>query len=330
MQSGGLTLATVIAAVTLLLSALSVMTALSRSLAAVFGLTAQPRNAVVAKIRDLLGFIVLALGVVLSAVVGIGSNLAGEWVVDLLNLDPSTGRALVWLLGAVTSLALDACVFAALIVFVGGAHPPARDLWFGAGLGALGSGVLRALGTSVVGNPSDDPLLATFAVGVTLLLWINFAARLMLYVAAWTANPPAPEDKLPPGELHMLERPNFVTMSAPHTLEWEHDSRTGAVQPSEATRAQREKAERDRAAHEREIAAALDGALSARTWGGRHATMSRARSAARQARRDYLREEAERAGRAAARQSAEVAAEHAREHARARGDADDGGGPGSQ
>lgn len=321
-QPTGLNLTTVIASVALLFSALSVMTALGRSLAAVFGLTAQPRNFVVAKVRDLLGFIVLATGVLLSAVVGIGSNLAGEWLSDLLNLDPSAGRFLIWLLGVVASFALDTLVFAAIITSVGGAHPLARDLWFGSALGAVGTGILRALGTTVVGNPSDDPVLASFAVGVTLLLWVNLAARIMLYVAAWTANPPAPEAKLPASELHLMERPNFVTVSAPHTLEWDHDSRTGAVQPTEATRLEREKAERDRAAHEREIAAALDGAVGARTWFGRRSTMKRARAASRRSRSEYLRAEAQREGMEAALVGADATRGHAEEHAAARRPAD--------
>lgn len=284
-QDAGLTITTVIAAVALLFSALAVMTALGKSLSAVFGLTAKPRNFVISKIRDLLGFLVLGTGIVLSAAVGIGSNLAGSWISDFLDLDPGMGRLLVSVLGALAAFGVDMLVFAAIMTFVGGAKPPARDLWAGAALGAVATGVLRLAGTSIVGNPSSDPVFASFATVVTLLLWINLAARIMLYIGAWTANPPPTDTTLPRDELHLTERPNFVTMSCPHTLEWDHDARTGAVQPSEVERLDRERAERERDAYDREVAAALDGALAGRTWFGRRSIMKRARAASRAARR---------------------------------------------
>ena len=49
---------------------------------------------------------------------------------------------------------------------------------------------MRVLGASVVaGSAGGNPLLASFAVLVTLLAWINLIARIMLLAAAWTADP---------------------------------------------------------------------------------------------------------------------------------------------
>ena len=73
-------------------------------------------------------------------------------------------------------------------------HPPRRDLVSGAVIAAVGMGVLRLLGTSVVaGSAGRNALLASFTVLITLLLWINLLARIMLLAAAWTADPPLPE-----------------------------------------------------------------------------------------------------------------------------------------
>jgi membrane protein len=47
-------------------------------------------------------------------------------------------------------------------------------------------------------------LLASFGVLVTLLVWINLIARIVLLAAAWTADPPleepAGEDATPAGD----------------------------------------------------------------------------------------------------------------------------------
>ncbi|MBN9328042.1 MAG: YihY/virulence factor BrkB family protein, partial [Cellulomonas sp.] len=60
-----------------------------------------------------------------------------------------------------------------------------------AAIAGVGLGVVRVLGTSVVsGSVRHNPVLASFAVIVVLLLWINLVSRIVLLAAAWTANPP--------------------------------------------------------------------------------------------------------------------------------------------
>ena len=71
--------------------------------------------------------------------------------------------------------------------------PPRRDLLIGAAVAATGMGVVRLAGTSLVAGSVDrNPLLASFAAIVVLLLWINLIARIVLLAAAWTADPPVP------------------------------------------------------------------------------------------------------------------------------------------
>ena len=61
----------------------------------------------------------------------------------------------------------------------------------GAAIAATGLGVVRTLGTTVVaGSVSNNPLFTSVAVLVTLLVWVNLIARIMLLAAAWTADPP--------------------------------------------------------------------------------------------------------------------------------------------
>lgn len=284
-MTDGLTWASVVAGVTLLFSALAVMGALSGSVRAMFGLVAPPGNVVVVKLRDLAGFLVLALSVLVTAALGIGAGAAGSFITDLLGLDSTFGAVLVRGLGLLGAFGVDLLVFVALIRVVGGARPPRRDLWIGAAVGAVGSGVIRLLGTSLVGGASANPLLGAAVAVVTLLLWVNLVARLALYVAAWTANPPAPsEEAVAPADLHAGETPNFVTLSAPHTLAWDFDARTGAVQPSEAEREERELAEAERREREAQLAAALEASQADGGWLEQRLARRRARRAAREVR----------------------------------------------
>lgn len=240
----GLSLTGAIATVALLLSAIGVMGSLAGSIRAVFGLAKPPRNAVLAKVTDLLGFLFLAVSVVVTAALGIVAGTAGTWMVETLELPNGWGQVLVRGLGLLSAFGVDMVVFAYLMRQLAGARPPRRDLWRGAAIGAVGTGVLRVAGTSLIGS-ADNPVLAAGATVVTLLLWVNLAARLMLYVAAWTANPPVRfEAPVSPEELHLREQPNYVTLSAPHTLAWDYDAYTGQVQPAEADREERELAAR--------------------------------------------------------------------------------------
>ena len=277
----GLTWTTIIASVTLLFSALAVMGALSGSVRMMFGLVVAPGNAIIMKLRDLAGFAVLATSVLVTAVLGVGAGAAGSWLTSWLGLESNVTAFLVRALGFLGAFAVDTVVFAALIRVVGGARPPRRDLWVGAMIGAVGSGAIRLLGTTVVGGTSNA-LLAPFAVFVTLLLWVNLIARLALYVAAWIANPPSPiAEDVKPADLHVRETPNYVTLSAPHTLNWDFDQRTGAVLFSGAEREAREAADAERAEREAQLAAALEAAQTEGGWLEQRLARRRARKAAR-------------------------------------------------
>lgn len=281
----GLTWTTVIASVTLLLSALAVMGALSGSVRAMFGLVAAPGNPIIMKLRDLSGFVVLASSVVVTAALGIGAGAAGSWVTSLIGLESSVTALLVRTLGLLGAFGVDLLVFVALIRVVGGARPPRRDLWIGAAIGAVGSGAIRLLGTTLVGGATANPLLASFAALVTLLLWVNLVARLALYIAAWIANPPSPVvENVKADDLHVKETPNYVTLSAPHTLTWDFDQRTGAVLFSEAEREVREAADAERAEREAQLTAALEAASTQGGWLEQRLARRRARKAVREAR----------------------------------------------
>jgi membrane protein len=85
----------------------------------------------------------------------------------------------------VVVFALDAAAIAVLFLALSGVKPSARSLWSGSLLGALGLIVLQQLSGLFVGGASSNPLLATFASLIALLLWFNLSAQVILIASAY-------------------------------------------------------------------------------------------------------------------------------------------------
>ena len=234
-QDTALNLTSLIAVAVLLWTAISVMGALKRSIRAMFGILVPKANPVIARLRDLAGFLIMALAVVLTAALVIAAGTAGQWVLDLIGVEGGFASFALRALGFLAAFVVDACVFILLFRVLAGVRAPRRDLFTAAAVGAVAAGLLRFFGTSLVGS-ADDPLLAASAALITLLLWINLLARVTLMLAAWTANPPAPPKPKDPAATNFDQTPNYVTLSAPHTLQWDYEALTGTVQADREVR----------------------------------------------------------------------------------------------
>lgn len=191
----GFSIASVVAVVVLAFSATRFVNATRMSVRTMFGLQRVEENFVAGKMKDVAGLATFGLAVLGSAVASVVVGIATGWLLGLFGAeDTDAGRMLIKVLGFVVVLFVDAITLVLVIRVVAAAEPVRRDLWLGAFGGAFAIGVLKVLGTSVVGG-SKDPLMASFAVIITLLLWVNLMARIMLYTAAWMANPPLPGEK---------------------------------------------------------------------------------------------------------------------------------------
>lgn len=224
--SSAVNLGSVIAALTLLYTAMGLIGTLKTALRAMFGIVQIPQNPVLNQVWNLLGFLVIMVGVVVTAVASVlTGTLAGavDWLPGWLT---GPGMRLLSLAG---SFVIDAGVLA-LVIFVCGIRPPRRDMLIGCAIGAVAFGALREVGTGAVGSFSDNPLLASFAAILVLIVWLHLASRVVLLVGAWMANPPRPRPIAHPAEVHATERPNYVTLSVPETLAWPRQSLTGNLE----------------------------------------------------------------------------------------------------
>lgn len=228
--SGVWSVTSVVAFLVMAWSAISAVGSLGTSVRAMFGLVAVPENVLVATARNIAGALGLALSLLAGAGLGIAVNVFGDWTFQTLGLRPGIGEVL--LVGAtyLVSMLVNAGVIVLVVRVVAGIRVVRRDLVTGAAVFVVASEVLRYLGTSAVGSVSG-PLLTTATSLVTLVLWINLQVRVILLSCAWMANPPTPVSVSDARSVHFHERPNYVTLSAPRTLDWPHNAITGEVQP---------------------------------------------------------------------------------------------------
>jgi len=150
-------------------------------------LAAPPTNFLLLKLKDLGLALAFGVALIVSAALSVGSTAALTGVLDLLGVDEDSVPATITAraLGLVLAFALDVVVLAALYRVLAGVPMPARPLWQGSLLGALALGVLKALGSSLLGGASSNPLIASFAVIVGLLIWFNLICQVILIGAAW-------------------------------------------------------------------------------------------------------------------------------------------------
>lgn len=221
-------LTSIIAVLVLLYAANRVMMSLKASVRQMFGIVIAPGNSVLDYLRDMFGFIIIAATLFFGISLSLALTKVGTWLFHIGGIDSQVSQ--FWLrVGAVTvAFLIDMILMIVVIRLVAGARPPLFDLLGGAGIGALGMGIMRMAGSVLVGN-INNPILAGATAIVALMVIVNMLGRVILIAAAWTANPPAPPIDTVPEQMHARETPNYVTLSAPHTLTWPHQPYTGAL-----------------------------------------------------------------------------------------------------
>ena len=132
----------------------------------------------------------LAAGIAIAFALSAVASVAGTLGVDLLAslLGGARSPAAVWverILSLILVFALDTALVAAVFAVLSGVRAPARTLWGGAALGGAGLLVLQQLSGLFVGGARANPLLASFAALIALLLWLNLSSQVILLASAW-------------------------------------------------------------------------------------------------------------------------------------------------
>lgn len=155
----------------------------------IFDLPRARMNIVLLKIYDLL--IVVAYGIVIivsatasviaTKLIGIVATWAGIAETSLLL------RGSLQVGSVVLILLMDTLVLASMIRLLSGVPIPWKRLFVGSFLGGIVLGAMKIGGTYLLAGTSTNPLLASFAVVIGLLVWFNLACRVYLLSATWIA-----------------------------------------------------------------------------------------------------------------------------------------------
>lgn len=180
-----------VAAVSLLWVMINWFTGTRRSIRIIFGLDVkQYRNFMLLKLRDFALALVFGLALVTSAALTVLSSNLTDIIFGWFGWNPEN-----WLLTWVGSLVRYAALFVFDVIVLMAMHRllaevavPWRRLLAGSLLGGAVLLGLKVLGTALLGGATSNPLLASFAVLIGILLWFNLICRVLLLTASWMAT----------------------------------------------------------------------------------------------------------------------------------------------
>ena len=179
----------VIAAGVLFITALGWLGSGREAVRVMFDLKGVPTNPILVFLKDTGLAIGFGIALVASAALTVlATSAVGVLLAWLGIARESVGatiatRAVVLLI----VLVLDTIVLALFYRVVATIRTPLRRLLPGTLIAAIGLGVLKALGSSLLGGATNNPLLASFAVIIGLLIWFNLICQVILLGAAWIA-----------------------------------------------------------------------------------------------------------------------------------------------
>jgi membrane protein len=178
LEAGALTWTGALALVGLLFTALGWLASGRDAIRTLFDLKALPGNLVLQKLKDLGWAVAFGAIVLISAVLSLFSTAALTTLLGWAGIGDESLFAIVLarVVGLAIVLALDTVVLAAFFRVVAGIVIPFRRLLAGA-----------FIGSTLLGAASNNPLLASFAVIIGLLIWFNLVCQAILLSATWVA-----------------------------------------------------------------------------------------------------------------------------------------------
>ncbi|MEW1961448.1 YhjD/YihY/BrkB family envelope integrity protein [Microbacterium sp. NPDC077644] len=185
-EPAGFTVTGVISLVALIGAALGAIGSLRTAVRSIAGTVQDDVLFVWVILRNLALALGIALALLAAAAVTFLARIGLGFVTDLLGL-PEDSVIAEWSIRIVSLLvvyALDVALILGVFLLLSGLRAPAPAVWSGALLGGLGLLILQELSSLFVGGATSNPLLATFASLLALLIWMNLSTQVILISCA--------------------------------------------------------------------------------------------------------------------------------------------------
>ncbi|MET4782717.1 YihY/virulence factor BrkB family protein [Glaciihabitans sp. UYNi722] len=177
----------IVALVALLVTALGWFASARSSVRAVFDLGPDKTFFLLAKLKDLGFVIAFAAVTIASAALSVFSTSALNFLFGLLGIDTRSffALAVARVIGLLLVLVIDTVVLAALFRVLSDIRIPLNRLIPGSLIGGIALGMLKVLGATIIGGAGKNPLLASFAVILGLLVWFGLICQVILIAGTW-------------------------------------------------------------------------------------------------------------------------------------------------
>jgi len=144
-------------------------------------------NPILLKLRDAGILLLLGVSLVISAAASLVFGTAAGWVSNFLHLTDALAGPLTTSVKIIVPLVLNWVTALIMFRLAAGLKLSRRALLESTILGALGTTILQIFSTELLGGASRNPLLASFAVIIGLLIWFNLVSQVYLVSAGWAA-----------------------------------------------------------------------------------------------------------------------------------------------
>jgi membrane protein len=175
-----------ISALVSLVTSLGWISPLRKGLRAVMELPALAKNPVLLKVQDLATLLLLGVAVLITSSITVLFGTALPSITQVLGLSSVTANVIGYVIGFIVAALLNSIV--SVILFRASRLSLHRKPLLQATiLAGVATTILQVLSGFLLAKAGSNPLLASFAVVIGLLIWFNFVSQAYLLVGSWAA-----------------------------------------------------------------------------------------------------------------------------------------------
>jgi membrane protein len=187
LNPSGLGLTAIIAAIVTVLTSLGWISSIREGLRGIVDERPLQVNPVLMRLRDAATLLLLGVVLVLTSGVSILFTGAVDFLAGLLGLDRGVVAPVSWLIGIVVPLVLNWITAFVLFRIAAGLVLSRRAMLESTAIAGVGTTILQIFSSQLLARAGANPLLASFAVIIGLLIWFNLVSQVYLVSGAWAA-----------------------------------------------------------------------------------------------------------------------------------------------